>query len=125
MLVIAFLIAMRSRARAVSSDKKNPATAQPNIRLMPLAIGNPNAARLKAMAIMPAVRHRQRSIRNWRSGWNVFAADRTNRFSMGLRRARTARNDRKIMTPRFTGGRVAINGQTCPPYIVNTTIANK
>jgi hypothetical protein len=67
----------------------------------------------------------ERSTISWRFGWDVWAAGRTNILSIVFREAQTTKNDKKSITPRFTGGRVAISGQTCPPYIVKTTIANK
>ena len=77
------------------------------------------------MADTPAAKTRQKSRASWRWGCTSGETEMTTAGSKNLRISKAAAKKTRMITPRVTGGRPSMNGQTCPPYTVRTRTAKR
>ena len=85
------------------------------VLLTALAAGKLKVIVLNVAAIIPASRHRERSRKNCRFGWEEIGSLTTKYPTNGRRSTATTTKALEMMAPRITGGNVSMYGQTCAP----------
>jgi hypothetical protein len=77
------------------------------------------------MTATPTAKHKIKSRTHCRLGWEASDLESTNDRTRGVLTTNAARKADRRITPRTAGGKVAKNGQTCPPYTVSTIAAKR